>query len=261
MLILRIAAGLRRGICYLALTATLLPPMLHAQVQSATARQQITATVQALGGPAYCAVQTVVRKCRVAGFFQGQPTGALTLATFSTQMPDREHVALGPKGAVVQIFRTGAAWEITYKGVKPLPAKTVAAYDRSRKYALRTVLCQWAVDPSSILLDRGQRTTDGHLADAVTVISRRNLSATVVLDAASHLPIQLTYHWRDPEFHDQNTDTVIYANYHAVSGIASPFTVTQRHNGQTISQLFVDGVRYNVPLPSRLFDPAQSKRP
>jgi hypothetical protein len=255
------AATQRCGLFSLALAAFLLPSMVHAQAHPATARQQIDASVQALGGPAYCGVHTIVRQGRIAGFFQGQPTGALTRAVVSLQLPDRKHIALGPKGAVVQIFRTGAAWEITYKGVKPLPAKTVAAYDRGRQYALRTVLCQWAADRASILLDQGPRTVDGHLAEAVTVISRKNLSATLVLKAASHLPLQLTYRWRDPDFHDQNTDTVIYANYHQIAGIATPFTLTERHNGQTISQFFVDRVQYNRPLAPTLFDPALAKRP
>lgn len=234
-------------------------PAIRAQQPPAAAKQQIAAAVQALGGPAYCAVRTIVSKGRVAAFFQGQPTGALMPLIVSSQLPDREHIALGPKGKVVQIFHTGAAWEITYKGVKPLPAATIADYDRGRQYALRTVLCRWAANPKSILLDQGTRTVDGHLAHAITVINRCNLSATIIVDAVTHLPLQETYRWRDPEFHDQNTDAVIYANYHEVAGIATPFTVTRMHNGQTVSQFFVDRVRYNVPLAPALFDPAQNK--
>ena len=232
-----------------------------AQQPPAAAKQQIAAAVQALGGPAYCAVRTIVSKGRVAAFFQGQPTGALTPVAVSSQLPDREHIALGPKGAVVQIFHTGAAWEITYKGVRPLPAEAVAAYARSRQYALRAVLCQWAADPQSILLDQGPATVDGHLAASLTIINRKNLSATVAFDAATHLPLQMSYPWRDPGFHDQNTDVMMYANYHEVSGLATPFTITRVHNGQTVSQLFVDRVRYNQPLPPVLFDPARTRRP
>lgn len=243
----------------LALVLLLAAPVAMAQQPPSAAAQQIAAAVQALGGPAYCAVRTIVSKGRVAAFFQGQPTGALTPVLVSSQLPDREHIALGPKGKVVQIFHTGAAWEITYKGVKPLPAATIADYDRGRQYALRTVLCRWAADPKSILLDQGTRTVDGHLAHAITVINRGNLSATIIVDAVTHLPLQETYRWRDPEFHDQNTDAVIYANYHEVAGIATPFTVTRMHNGQTVSQFFVDRVRYNVPLAPALFDPAQNK--
>ena len=245
----------------LALVLLLVASNAWAQQPPAAARQQITAAVQALGGQAYCAARTIVSKGRIAAFFQGQPTGALTPVVVSSRLPDREHIALGPKGSVVQIFHSGAAWEITYKGVKPLPATTIAAYDRSRQYALRAVLCEWAADPKSILIDQGPRTADGHLAHAVTVINRSNLSAAIIIDAVTHLPLQAAYRWRDPEFHDQNTDAVIYANYHEVAGIATPFTITRLHNGQTVSQFFMDRVRYNVPLGPGLFDPAENKRP
>jgi hypothetical protein len=61
--------------------------------------------------------------------------------------------------------------------------------------------------------------------------------------------------WRDPRFHDENTDAVQYDNYQHVNGIVTPFTVSRAHNGQIVSELFIRKAQYNIALPKDEFNP------
>ena len=37
------------------------------------------------------------------------------------------------------------------------------------------------------------------------------------MDIQTHLPLRRSFQWRDPEFHDKNTDAEEYDDYHTVT--------------------------------------------
>jgi hypothetical protein len=105
------------------------------------------------------------------------------------------------------------------------------------------------------LIDRGPSQIDTHRTEKITLINPSNDAVTLEIDMESHLPLRLSFTWRDPQFHDKNTDAVEYDNYHRVDGIATPFTVTQTHNGEIVYQQFVLQAKDNIGLQENLFDP------
>jgi hypothetical protein len=74
------------------------------------------------------------------------------------------------------------------------------------------------------------------------------------MDSQSHLPLQRIFQWRDPTYHDKNTDTEEYDGYHLVDGIQTPYTITRVKNGDTVSQFYITQVRYNQKLPDNFWD-------
>src|SRR6266481_742536 len=64
----------------------------------------------------------------------------------------------------------------------------------------------WLKDPKTILVYEGQHLAERHLADQVTLISPDNEAVTILIDAQSHLPLRRSFQWRDPLYHDKNTD-------------------------------------------------------
>ncbi|HUZ04686.1 MAG TPA: hypothetical protein VMU62_04965, partial [Acidobacteriaceae bacterium] len=79
-------------------------------------------------------------------------------------------------------------------------------------------------------------------------------SVTLETDAQSHLPLQISWDWRDPQFHDKNHDAEDYDDYHTIDGLPTPFTVTRYHNGDMTNERFVYSAAYNVPLRPDMFD-------
>ena len=80
----------------------------------------------------------------------------------------------------------------------------------------------------------------------------------VMLDARTHLPVSVSWRWRDAEFKDWDTDAVEFADYHSVQGIMTPYSVTMTHNGDTTGERFVTKVVYNVALGNEVFDPGKA---
>lgn len=210
--------------------------------------------IQALGGSAWVSVRTNRDHVRIASFFQGNSTGEVANAVISREDPNKERIEL-EKGQVVQIFSGSNGWEITYKGKKNLPPEKVEDHMRWQRHSLRKVLNRWMGDPTTVALDEGSEQVDRRTAEKFMLMNANHGTVTLDVDAESHLPLRLSFEWRDPRFHDTNRDAIEFDNYHRIDGIATPFTVTRTHNGEIVQQVFVLRAEYNVDLADNLFDP------
>lgn len=251
----------RLGLAWALIVGVLSPALLRAQATDAAAvasqRQAhavLAATIQALGGPAWVGLRTTRQRVRIASFFHGNPTGEVADAVISREHSGNERIELD-KGKVVQIFSGPSGWEITYKGKKNLAAEKVDDHRRWQKHSLRRVLGRWIADPATVVLDEGTEQVERHLAEKFTLMNVAHNAVTLDVDMESHLPLRLSFEWRDPRFHDKNVDAVEFDNYHRIDGIATPFTVTRTHNGEIVEQAFLLRAQYNVALPEDLFDP------
>jgi hypothetical protein len=249
------------GLVCAAAAGGLWPAWLMAQApDAATAASQrkahiaLAATIDALGGTTWVGVRTKREHVRIASFFQGNPTGEVADAVVSQKVPDKERIELD-KGQVVQIFSGSSGWEITYKGKKNLPAETVEDHERWQRHSLRRVLDRSIGDPETVVLDQGPDQVERHTAEKFTLMNATHGAVTLDVDSVSHLPLRLSFEWRDPRFHDKNVDAVEFDNYHRIDGVATPFTVTRTHNGEIVQQQFVLQAEYNVDFQESLFDP------
>ncbi len=80
------------------------------------------------------------------------------------------------------------------------------------------------------------------------------------MDAQTHLPLESTFQWRDPTYHDKNSDTEEYDDYHTIDGFPTAFNITRLKNGETVRQYYVTRVTYNQSLPAEFWDPDAEAR-
>lgn len=256
--------GLRRKLLPAALASLLLfaAPATRAQTpanagqhNALQARAALDAMVEALGGKAWLTVKNRTLEGHAAAYFQGKPTGEMTefRQTSSgpdSSGPDQDRIDLTRRRDVVEFYLGRGGWEVSYKGAASLSGEQVEDFLRRRDHSIETVVRIWLNDPRTLLIDEGERMVERHQADQVTVISPRDEAVTLLIDAGTHLPLRLSYQWRDPVYHDMDTEAEEYDDYHAVDGIATPFIVTRYENGEITRQVFLDSVVYNQELPA-----------
>ncbi len=231
-----------------------------AQKNAQQARAALDAMVQALGGQAWLNIRNMERDGHVAAFYQGDPDLG-TEETFEFhQWPDHDRIDVTKHRDVVEFFIGRQAWEVTYRGKKPLDRDIVDDYLRRRDHSIETAVKVWMKDPNTILIYEGQRLAERHLAEQVTLISPQNEAITILMDVQTHLPLQRTFEWRDPLYHDKNTDTEEYDDYHTIDGFPTPFTITRLKNGDPVRQYYVTGVKFNESLSADFWDPDAEAR-
>ena len=258
---------MRKVLTALVLTLLLAPLATRAQdgdqeaaKNTAQARAALNAMVQALGGQAWLNIKNMERVGHVAAFFQGNPDLG-TEETFEYhQWPDHDRIEVTKHRDVVEFFVGQQGWEVTYRGKKALDKDIVDDFLRRRDHSIETAVKVWMKDPNTILIYEGQHLAERHLAEQVTLISPQNEAITILLDVQTHLPLQRSFQWRDPTYHDKNTDTEEYDDYHTIQGFPTPFTISRLKNGDPVRQYYVSRVIYNQNLPAEFWDPDAEAR-
>jgi hypothetical protein len=143
---------------------------------------------------------------------------------------------------------------VTYRGKKDMDKDILDDYLRRRDHSIETVVKVWMKEPNTILVFEGQHLAERHLADQVTLISPDNEAVTILMDAQTHLPLRRVFQWRDPVYHDKNTDAEEYDDYHNVDGLPTPFTISRDKNDDPVRQYYVTKVTYNQQLPEDFWD-------
>ena len=225
----------------------------------------IAEMIEALGGDAWLNRKDWHIEGRAATFYKGAPHDDVPLfEEYYRTNPFGERVILVSHYGIfiatdhkdiAEVWTPDDGYEVTFKGKKELPAKDVDEYKRRRKYSLDAVVHDWLKQPGVVVTYEGTDMEARHLADKVSVLTTDNDGVTLQLDESTHLPLSLTFQWRDPLYHDLNTDVEQFDDYHAVQGIETPYAITRLHNGDMTGQRFVTKVAYNLNLSADLFDP------
>lgn len=232
----------------------------EAEKNAAKARAALDAMVQALGGDAWLNVKNQMLKGQIAAFFQGRPDPGTTRVYEFHAWPDRDRIEVTKHRDVVEFFLGQQGWEVTFRGKKPMEKDILDDSLRRRDHSIETAVKVWLKDPNTILVYEGQHMAARHLADQVTLISPQNESITILLDSMTHLPLQRVFQWRDPVYHDKNTETEEYDGYRAVNGIQTPYTISREKNGEPVRQFFVTEVKYNQDLGGDFWNPDEAAK-
>lgn len=212
------------------------------------ARAALDAMVKAMGGQAWLTMKNQMRHGHMAAFFHGNPDLGTAEYWEYHAWPDKDRIEFTKHRDVVQFYLGRSGMEVTYKGKAPLPAEQVDDWMRRRDHSIETVVKTWLNDPQTILVYEGQHLAERHLAEQVTLISPQNEAVTILMDVQTHLPLRRVFQWRDPVYKDKNTDAEEYDDYHVVSGIPTPFSITRFKNDEITRQYYIDQVAFNQEL-------------
>jgi hypothetical protein len=123
-----------------------------------------------------------------------------------------------------------------------------------RLHSLETVVKDWLKRPDATVTYGGTTMVERRLAESITVAIDGD-AVDLALDEANHLPLSLTFKFRNETYKDFDTEKVEYDNYHPIQGIETPMSVTRYKNGDAVSQRFLTKVEYKTELPAEMFDP------
>ena len=101
----------------------------------------------------------------------------------------------------------------------------------------------------------GQTVADQQQVDVVTILNKDNDQLRIGIDVHSHLPINTRFVWRDADKYKVEDET-IYGNYRKVQGIETPYTITNKRDGEIVSQSFLSATSSTTARSS----PASSTR-
>ena len=236
-------------------------PAADGQTNQQKARTLVDQMVQALGGQVYLSVQDYYAEGRSGSFHNESLVGSGLFYRF-WKWPDKDRIELTKQRDIVQLYVGDQAYEITYKGVRPIDLQKEEKVNQAivrRYYSLENVVRSWLKEPGILLLDEGPGISEGHLAEKLTVINSKNESVTLFVDLTTHLPLEKRFSTRDPRYRDRDEEIVIYGDWKEIQGINTPRMTVIKRNGETVSQQIILNINYNVHPSDLLFDPAVAR--
>jgi hypothetical protein len=221
--------------------------------------------LQAVGGDAFLRMEDRVESGRAYSFYDNRLSG-LSVAKIYTRyvvpptIPKpgeiylREREGFGKDEYQTFLFRNDGAWEITFRGVRPLPDERVANFKDSTRRNILYILHNRLKEPGLDFYSQGTDRWENRPVEVVEISDADNTMVTVYFDAFSKLPVRQVFRRKNPEYKDFDTEVTRFGNFRDVGGgVKWPYQIQRDRNGSKIFQMYSESVEINRDLKDDLF--------
>ena len=232
-------------------------------------RRVVDEALQALGGDAYLRMEDRVERGRAYSFYREEISG-LSVAKIYTryvavapgQLGVRERDSFGKvdarsnelKESNAVLFNETGAWEITFRGARPLDDKRYQNFIDGNLRNVLYILRQRLKEPGMTFYSQGTDFFENRPVEIVDITDASNLTVTVQFDQLNKLPVRQTFRRRNTEYKDFDTEVTIFAKYRDVGGgVKWPCTIQRQRNKEKIFEMYSDSVEINQNLTDNLF--------
>jgi hypothetical protein len=244
----------------LAVAQTPALPLAPSQIKG---RQMIDKAIVALGDSAFTHMRSVTTYGRIYGFFHDKLSGldlARTYREYDDELPAKglgvkERQVLGKKQDYSYLYLADQAFDITFRGARPIPDESWQKYVRGTRNDILYILRFRMKEPGLQFDYIGSDVFLSNHVEVVEVSDAQDITIRVYFDHNSMLPIRQTYTWLDPATHERNEEVTIYDKWrNAGFGVMWPFSIERERNGYKTYQSFCDSVEVDKALPAKIFD-------
>ncbi len=232
-----------------------------AETRQERGKRVVDECLTALGGDAYLHMDDRVESGRAYSFYRQELTGLSVakiytryLAPVPGKVAVREREAFGKDEASAVLFDENGAWEITFRGARPLDDERIARYRDSTLRNILYILRQRLQEPGMAFYSQGTDFWENRPVEIVDITDADNQTVTVYFDQLSKVPVRQVYKRRNPEYKDFDTEETVFGNFRDVGGgVKWPTSLLRKRNGDKIFEMYADSVQINQNLKDNLF--------
>ena len=227
-------------------------------------KQVIDQALGALGGDKFLNFHTRTLSGRIYSFFHNELSGFDRARTYTEYlMPPaegglgiRERQLLGKKQDYSFLYLPGQAWEITFRGARPVEDAVWDRYRRTTENDIFYILKVRHNEPGMIYDFIGSEVYLSRHVEIVDITDAKRRTVRVYFDHNSHYPIRQSFEWMDDKISSQRDDEITnFDKFRDIGGgIFWPYTIERTRNGYKVFQVFADSVEANVEPPPRTFE-------
>jgi hypothetical protein len=205
-----------------------------AETAAERGKRVVYEALRALGGDAFLHMQDRVESGRGYGFYREQISGLAVIKIYTRylapvpgQIALRERDAQGNHEDSVVLFTENGAWEVTFRGARPLADLRYANYKDSTLRNIFYILRQRLDEPGLAFYSQG-----------MDMYENRPVEMVDITDAANRTVTEVT----------------IFSNFRDVGGgVKWPGATVRERNGEKILEVYSDSVEINHGLKDDLF--------
>ena len=232
-----------------------------AETPAERGKRVVNEALQAIGGNAYLHMEDRLESGRAYSFYRSELSG-LSIARIYTrylapapgQLSVRERQAFGKDEYSAVLFNENGAWELSFRGARPLQDERYANYKDSTLRNIFYILRERLDEPGLTFYSQGADIYLNQPVEIVDITDADNRTVTVYFSQTTKLPVRQLFKRRNPEFKDFDTEETSFSKYRDVGGgVKWPFDVRRERNGEKNYEMFSDAVEINKSLKDDLF--------
>jgi hypothetical protein len=253
-------AGIAVGIATASLAA---PRVFAADTAKARGKQLVDKIIYALGGDAFRNMRTRTETGRAYSFYREQLSGLAVARIYTKYLaPDSssgilemQRQVFGKKLEDAVLFTTSEAFDVTYRGAKPLADERVKQFRETTLQDIFYILRQRLTEPGIEFEAAGSDVVENRPAEALDVFDAENRKVRVWVDPTTYLPSKQRFYRWDPTINDRREEVTRYSKYRNVgNGVMWPFDTERERDTEKIFQLFSEKVTVDDQLPESMFE-------
>lgn len=232
--------------------------LLNAETAQERGKRIVNECLDALGGEHYLNMQNRVESGRAYSFYRERLSGLSIAKIYTRYEPDvkdtahqlalRERENFGKKEDYGILFTPDEAWDITFRGARPLAADPFANYKETTLRDIFYILRARFHEPGLIFESKGSDVIENRPVEIVDVIDADDRVTTVYFHQITKLPVRQLFYQRDPVTKDRNEVITHYSNYRdSGGGVQWPRAIERDKNGEKTYEIFSDSVEVNSP--------------
>ncbi len=221
-------------------------------------KRLVLEALDALGGNNFLAMEDRIESGRAFSFYREQLRG-LSLAKIYTRYlsipPDprmigqRERQTFGKNQDNSVLFTETEAWDLTFRGARPLPEDQIARWRLSTLHNIFYILRQRLKEPGILFEWQSTEVWGNQPVEVIDINDTENRTVTVSFHQSTKLPVKQLFYRRDPNSKERIDEVTVYSKYRDVgNGVQWPFTILRERNGEKIFEIFADTVTINQNL-------------
>lgn len=246
-----------------AFALSLVAGSLAAETAKDRGKSLIEKTIAALGGDAFRTMKTRTEIGRASSFYHERLSGFSVARIYTkylepdgkTGIYELQRQVLGKKQEDVVLFTTNDAYDVTYRGAKPLSDEQVNQFRETTLHNVFYILRERMNEPELEFESAGADIVENQPVEAIDIYDAENRSTRVWVHSDTFLPVMQRYYSRDPVLHDRREEVTRFAKYRdAGNGVMWPHAVERERDTEKISQLYSEQVKVDEPLPEAMFE-------
>jgi hypothetical protein len=230
-------------------------------------RQLVDKIIYALGGDAFRNMRTRTEIGRAYSFYREQLTGlsvariytryrnsGLASENDATALHESQRQVFGKKQDDAVIFFPTEAYEVTFRGAKPLADDRVKQFRETTLHDVFYILRARLNEPG-VEFEAGEKdVVENQPVQLLDIYDAEDRKTRVWINSDTFLPVKQSFRRWDPVIKDWRDEVTRYSKYREVTNrVMWPFATERERDTEKIFEMYSESVTVDDPLPDSFF--------
>jgi hypothetical protein len=236
---------------------------LAAETAKDRGKRLLNNTIEALGGEAFRSMSTRTETGRAYSFYHEKLSGLSIARIYTKYMePDGkspiyelQRQVFGKKQEDAVIFTTNDAYDVTYRGAKPLTEQQIQQFRDTTLHDVFYILRERIAEPGFEVEGSGADFVENQPAEMIDLFDSENRKVRVWVNSDTFLPVKQSFTRWDPIINDRREEVTRYSKYRSVgNNVMWPYVTERERDTEKIFVLYSDHVSVGDALPDSMFE-------